>query len=74
MELLSNSNMTKNIYSAFRELDLQLKLEDVEKKWNKARDVYEEENATSQDANEVIRLMLEKVKILKELNEIKYEA
>lgn len=66
--------MSKNIYSAFRELDLQLKLEDVEEKWNKARDAYEEENATSQDANEVIKLMLEKIKILKELNEINYEA
>lgn len=66
--------MTKNIYSAFRELDLQLKLEDVEKKWIKARDAYEEKNATSQDAADVINLMLEKIKILKELKEINYEA
>lgn len=74
MELLSCIVMTKNIYSAFRELDLQLKLEEVEEKWDRARDAYEAEDATSQNANEVLKLMLEKIKILKELNEINYEA
>jgi hypothetical protein len=57
----------------FRELELHLKLEDIEKKWEKAKNSYNEDG-TAKDVEEVLRLTVEKIKILTELSTVSYEA
>ena len=53
----------------FKQLELQLKLqelEDFEEKWEKASKQYKEKG-TVKDADEVLKLALEKIKILSEI-------
>ena len=57
----------------FRELELHLKLEDIDKRWEKAKNSYNEDG-TAKDVEEVLKLTVEKIKILTELSTISYEA
>lgn len=57
----------------FRELELQLQLEEVEEKWEAIKSIYTNTNDKI-DAQEAIKLTVEKIKILTELYSINYEA
>jgi hypothetical protein len=53
----------------FKQLELQLKLEELEQfedKWDAASKQYEK-NKTVEDADEILKLALEKIKILSEI-------
>lgn len=59
----------------FRELELQLQLEKLEEEWEQARDSYNSENATVESVDEILKLSVEKIKVLSEIYLLgKYEA
>lgn len=60
-------------YVPFKFLELQLKLEDVEKRWEKAKKLYDE-NSSAKDVDEVLKLTVEKITILTEMSYYTYEA
>jgi hypothetical protein len=57
----------------FRQLELQLMLEQVDEKWEKAKQEHDVKY-TADSADEMLRLSLEKIKILSEIYEIIYKA
>lgn len=52
----------------FRILDLQLQLEKLEIEWEEAKSRYSADDANAQDVDDVLRLTVEKIKILSELS------
>lgn len=65
----------KNIFVIpFRTLELQLQLEKLEIEWEEAKNRYSSNKSTAQDVDDVLRLTVEKIKILSELNMHTYEA
>lgn len=67
--------MTKKVsITPFRELELQLKLEKIEKEWEEAKDLYNSKKANVETVDEILKITVEKIKILAELNLIIYEA
>lgn len=69
--------MTKNTYLSpkpFRTLELQLKLDDLEKRWEEAKELYMTNNLEEIDTEEIVKLTVEKIRILAEYNLINYEA
>lgn len=52
----------------FRILDLQLQLEKLEIEWEEAKNRYSSNDGTAQDVDDVLRLTVEKIKILTELS------
>ena len=67
------SETKKKVFKPFEYLDLTLRLEDVEEKWNIAKEKYKN-NATADDVNEILKLSIDKIKILSELSLIKFES
>lgn len=62
-------------YTPFRELELQLQLKKLEKEWEEAKDTYNNEGATVESADEILKLSVEKIKVLSEIYLLqKYEA
>lgn len=57
----------------FKLLELQLKLEEIEILWEEAKTSYTERGSVK-DADEVLRLTVEKIKVLSELSYLTYEA
>jgi len=60
--------------SPFRELELQLQLEKLEKEWEEAKKFYNKEDATAESVDEILKLSVEKIKVLSEIYMLKYEA
>lgn len=58
----------------FRILDLQLQLEKLEIEWEEAKSRYSSDDGTVQDVDDVLRLTVEKIKILSELSSHTNEA
>lgn len=59
----------------FRELELQLQLEKLEEEWEQAKDSYNQEDATVESVDEILKLSVEKIKVLSEIYLLgKYEA
>lgn len=54
-------------YVPFKHLELQLKLEDIEAKWEEAKRSYDE-NSTAKDMDKVLKLTVEKIQILTEIS------
>lgn len=67
------SETNKKTLKPFEHLELTLRLEDVEEKWNIAKEKYKN-NATADDVNEILKLSIDKIKILSELSLIKFES
>lgn len=67
--------MKKKITSSpFRELELQLQLKKVEQQWEEAKNIYNSEKANVETVDEILKLSVEKIKILSEIYMLKYEA
>lgn len=58
----------------FRVLELQLQLEKLEVDWEEAKNRYSSNKSTAQDVDDVLKLTVEKIKILTELSLYTYEA
>ena len=57
----------------FRELELQLQLEKVEKEWELAKKKHDHD-ATAESMDEVLKIAVEKIKILTEMSLNTYRA
>ena len=68
--------MKKNnfVFVPFRLLELQLQLEKVELEWEEARDRYNSNRSTVEDVDNVLKLTVEKIKILTEIALYTYET
>jgi hypothetical protein len=66
-------NKEKNQNTPFKFLELQLKLEDIEKRWKEAKESYDK-NTSAKDVDEVLKLTVEKITILTEMSYYTYEA
>ena len=60
-------------FTPFKFLELQLKLSDLEKRWEEAKKSYDE-NASAKDVDEVLKITVEKITILTEMSYHTYEA
>jgi hypothetical protein len=66
--------MKKVNTTPFRELELQLLLEKLEEEWEEAKKKYNKEDATVESVDEILKLSVEKIKVLSEIYMLKYEA
>jgi hypothetical protein len=66
--------MKKITSTPFRELELQLLLEKLDKEWEEAKKNYNKKDATAESADEILKLSVEKIKVLSEIYMLKYEA
>ena len=57
----------KKISSPFRQLELQLQLQDLDEKWEIAKKTYNKKNADAQAVDEIIKLTAERIKVLAEI-------
>lgn len=57
----------KKISSPFRQLELQLQLQDLDEKWEIAKKTYNKKNADVQAVDEIIKLTAERIKVLAEI-------
>lgn len=66
--------MKINNTSPFRTLELQLQLEKLEKEWEIAKELYNKDTANVETVDEILKIALEKIKVLTEINMKVYEA
>jgi hypothetical protein len=66
--------MKKVSSSPFRQLELQLQLEELDKKWEIAKKNYNKKNANVEDVDEILKLTAERIKVLSEIYTSTYEA
>lgn len=66
--------MKKITSTPFRELELHLQLKQLEKEWEEAKKNYNKEDATAESVDEILKLSVEKIKVLSEIYMLKYEA
>lgn len=68
--------MKKNnaAFIPFRLLELQLQLEKIELEWENARARYNSNKSTVEDIDDVLKLTVQKIKILTEISLYIYEA
>lgn len=64
---------TEKKLKPFEYLELTLRLEEIEEMWLEAKEKYKK-NATADDMNEILKLSVDKIKILSELSVIKFDA
>jgi len=64
----------KKISSPFRQLELQLQLQDLDEKWEIAKKTYNKKNADVQAVDEIIKLTAERIKVLAEIYMNVFEA
>lgn len=64
---------TEKKIKPFEYLELTLRLEKIEEMWIEAKQKYKT-NATADDMNEILKLSIDKIKILSELSTIKFDA
>ena len=58
----------------FRQLELQLQLKKLEQQWEEARQIYNQEEVNTQSVDEILKITLEKIKVLAEMYMIDYQA
>jgi hypothetical protein len=66
--------MKNNVTSPFRTLELQLQLEKLEEEWETAKELYNKDTANVETVDEILKITLEKIKVLAEINMKVYEA
>lgn len=66
--------MKKNSTTPFRQLELQLQLEKLEKEWEEAKKNYYEDNKNVEMVDEILKLSVEKIKVLSEIYMTMYDA
>jgi hypothetical protein len=59
--------MKKNSFSPFRQLELQLLLQDLDEKWEIAKKKYSKKNADVESIDEILKLTVERIKVLSEI-------
>lgn len=65
----------KNISSTpFRQLELQLQLQELDDKWEKAKNKYNKKDADVEAVDEILKLTAERIKVLSEIYMTIYEA
>jgi len=64
----------KKISSPFRQLELQLQLQDLDEKWEIAKKIYNKKNADVQAVDEILKLTAERIKVLAEIYMNVFEA
>jgi hypothetical protein len=61
--------------SPFRQLELQLKLDKLDKEWEEARKIYyKNKEANVEMVDEILKISVEKIKVLSEIYMTTYEA
>lgn len=60
--------------SPFRQLELQLQLEELEEKWEEAKNEYNKDTANVESVDEILKLTVEKIKVLAEIHMNTFEA
>ena len=63
-----------NKTSPFRQLELQLQLKDIEEKWEAVKKEYENDKQSEETIDEILKITVEKIKILAEINMNTYKA
>lgn len=58
----------------FRQLELQLQLQDLDEKWEIAKKIYNKKNADVQAVDEILKLTAERIKVLAEIYMNVFEA
>ena len=58
----------------FRQLELQLQLQDLDEKWEIAKKIYNKKNADVQAVDEILKLTAESIKVLAEIYMNVFEA
>lgn len=67
--------MKKVSTSPFRQLELQLQLEKLDKEWEEAKKIYyKDKEANVEMVDEILKISVEKIKILSEIYLTTYEA
>jgi hypothetical protein len=67
--------MKKVSTSPFRQLELQLKLDKLDKEWEEARKIYyKNKEANVEMVDEILKISVEKIKVLSEIYMTTYEA
>lgn len=65
----------KNISSSpFRQLELQLQLQELDEKWETAKKNYNKKDADVESVDEILKLTAERIKVLSEIYMSTYEA
>jgi len=60
--------------SPFRQLDLQLQLEELEQKWEEIRKEYDKDKANVETVDEILKIAVEKIKVLAEISMNTFKA
>ena len=66
--------MKKISSTPFRQLELQLQLQELDEKWEKAKKIYNKKDADVESVDEILKLTAERIKVLSEIYMITYEA
>lgn len=66
--------MKKISSTPFRQLELQLQLEELDEKWEKAKKIYNKKDADVESVDEILKLTAERIKVLSEIYMTVYEA
>jgi hypothetical protein len=66
--------MKKTSISPFRQLELQLQLEKLEKQWEEMKEIYYQDNSNTEIVDKILKLSVEKIKVLSEIYMLTYEA
>lgn len=66
--------MLKLSTSPFRQLELQLQLQELDEKWEKAKKIYNKKDADVETVDEILKLTAERIKVLSEIYMMVYEA
>lgn len=60
--------------SPFRQLELQLQLKELEEKWEEVKKEYNKDTANVETVDEILKLTVEKIKVLAEINMNTFDA
>lgn len=60
--------------SPFKHLELQLQLDKLEKEWEVIREEYNKDKENVEIVDEILKITIEKIKVLAEINMSSYEA
>ena len=66
--------MKKISSTPFRQLELQLQLEKLENQWEEAKKNYYEDDKNTDMVDEILKLSVEKIKVLSEIYMNMYDA
>lgn len=66
--------MKKISSTPFRQLELQLQLQELDEKWEKAKKIYNKKDADVESVDQILKLTAERIKVLSEIYMTVYEA